>query len=151
MLVTLSGIVMLVRFLHLENAPTAIPMVLLLNVTEVTELSESITHLSTYDTPFSFCIRLEQPSNAEEPILVTLSGIVMLVRLEQYRNAEEPMLVTLSGIVMLVRLEQFSNAEEPILVILSGIVMLVILEQLLKAPYSIFPPIIVIDLREDGI
>ena len=48
----------------------------------------------------------EQPENAEEPIEVTLSGIVTLVRLEQPKNAEEPMLVTLSGIVMLVRLVQ---------------------------------------------
>ena len=39
-------------------------------------------------------------------MLVTESGIVMLVRLEQPENALWPMLVTLSGIVMLVRLEQ---------------------------------------------
>ena len=35
-------------------------------------------------------------------MLVTLSGIVMLVKLLQLRKAELPMLVTLSGIVMLV-------------------------------------------------
>ena len=39
-------------------------------------------------------------------MLVTLSGIVMLVRLVQEANAHGPMLVTLSGIVMLVRLVQ---------------------------------------------
>ena len=43
-------------------------------------------------------------------MLVTLLGIVTLVRLEQPSNAEEPMLVTLLGIVTLVRLEQPENA-----------------------------------------
>ena len=47
-----------------------------------------------------------QPENAEEPMLVTLSGIVILVSLVHPQNAEPPMLVTLSGIVMLVRFEQ---------------------------------------------
>ena len=36
-------------------------------------------------------------------MLVTLSGIVMLVRLLHQENASSPMLVTLFGIVMLVR------------------------------------------------
>ena len=44
-------------------------------------------------------------------MLVTPSGITMLVRLEQPRKAEPPILVTLSGISILVRLEQFSKAE----------------------------------------
>jgi len=35
-----------------------------------------------------------QPKNAEEPMVVTLSGMVTLVRLEQEENAEEPMIVT---------------------------------------------------------
>ena len=39
-------------------------------------------------------------------MLVTLSGIVMLVKLSQLLNAYHPMLVTLSGIVMLVKLLQ---------------------------------------------
>ena len=39
-------------------------------------------------------------------MLVTLSGIVMLVKLVQSENALFPMLVTLSGIVMLVKLVQ---------------------------------------------
>ena len=43
-------------------------------------------------------------------MLVTLSGIVMLVRLLQPLNALSPMLVTLSGIVMLARLLQPENA-----------------------------------------
>ncbi len=37
-------------------------------------------------------------------MLVTLFGIVILVRLEQPENAPEPILVTPSGIVILVRL-----------------------------------------------
>ena len=36
-------------------------------------------------------------------MLVTLSGIVMLVRLLHFSNAQFPMLVTLSGSVMLAR------------------------------------------------
>ena len=43
-------------------------------------------------------------------MLVTLSGIVMLVRKSQFANAPFSMLVTLSGIVMLVRESQFANA-----------------------------------------
>ena len=48
-------------------------------------------------------VKLLQSSNAEFPILVTPSGIVMLVKLVQFLNADSPMLVTLSGIVMLVK------------------------------------------------
>jgi len=40
-----------------------------------------------------------QPENAPYPMLVTLSGIVMLVRPLQSPNAHSPMLVTLLGIV----------------------------------------------------
>ena len=36
-------------------------------------------------------------------MLVTMSGIVMLVKPLQYENAHSPMLVTLSGIVTLVK------------------------------------------------
>jgi hypothetical protein len=49
-------------------------------------------------------------------MLVTLSGIVMLVRLVQPENAPSPMLVTLSGITTLVRLVQPENAPSPMLV-----------------------------------
>ena len=49
-------------------------------------------------------------------MLVTLSGIVMLVRLVQFKKAEFPMLVTLSGIVMLVTLLQTQKAWGPMLV-----------------------------------
>ena len=46
-------------------------------------------------------VSLLQPLNAH-PMLVTLSGIVMLVSPLHSENAEDPMLVTLSGIVTLV-------------------------------------------------
>ena len=59
-------------------------------------------------------VRLSQSSNARRPILVTLSGIVTVVRLSQWQNAPTPMVVTLSGIVMLVRLVQSSNAPPAI-------------------------------------
>ena len=60
-------------------------------------------------------------SKASDPILVTESGIVMLVRLLQPLKALLPILVTESGIVMLVRLLQPSKAPYPILVTESGI------------------------------
>ena len=41
-------------------------------------------------------------------MLVTLFGIVMLVSPEQPENAPVPMLVTLSGMVILVRLVQLN-------------------------------------------
>ena len=65
--------------------------------------------------------KLLQSSNAELPILVTPSGIVMLVKLLQPEKALYPMDVTPSGIVILVKPLQSSNAELPILVTLSGI------------------------------
>ena len=66
-----------------------------------------------------------QYSNAESPMLVTLSGMVMLVKASQERNALSPMLVTLSGMVMLVKEVQYSNALSPMLVTPSGMVTLV--------------------------
>jgi hypothetical protein len=44
-------------------------------------------------------VRLPQNSNANAPMLVTLSGIITLASLMQPENAELPMLVTLSGTV----------------------------------------------------
>ena len=43
-------------------------------------------------------------------MLVTLSGITILVKLLQLRKADEPMLVTLSGITILVKLLQSEKA-----------------------------------------
>ena len=50
----------------------------------------------------------------------------MLVRLIQLKKALSPMLVTLSGIVILVRLVHFQKALSPMLVTPSGIVTLVV-------------------------
>ena len=68
-------------------------------------------------------------------MLVTLSGMVILVRLLQLEKALYPMLVTLFGMVILVRLLQLSKAESLMLVTLSGMVMLVRLLKLEKAEY----------------
>ena len=48
----------------------------------------------------------EQEVNAPYPILVTLSGIVMLAKFEHQVNAKFPILVTLFPIVILVKFEQ---------------------------------------------
>ena len=49
-------------------------------------------------------------------MVVTPSGIVILLRLLQPENAEPPMEVTPSGIVILVRLLQPANAYSPMVV-----------------------------------
>ena len=67
-----------------------------------------------------------QPPNAELPILVTLSGIVILVRLLHPENALSPIPVTPSGIVMLVSLAQLLKAPSEISLTLSGIVIVFI-------------------------
>ena len=105
MLVTLLGIVMLVRLLQPRNAPFPM-LVTLLGIVML--------------------FRLLQPLNAQLSMLVTLFPIVMLVRLLQFWNAHLPMLVTLLGIVMLVRLLQHSNTPSPMLVTLLGITIFVI-------------------------
>ncbi len=57
-----------------------------------------------------------QPENASRPMLVTLSGIVILASDEQPANALLPMLVTLSGMIILASDVQLENALTPILV-----------------------------------
>ena len=54
-------------------------------------------------------------------MLVTLSGMLMLVRDLHQENASSPMLVTLSGILIQVSDSHPPNAKFPILVTLSGI------------------------------
>ena len=51
-----------------------------------------------------------QPQNALEPILVTPSGILILVSPVHSLNAESAIYVTLSGIVILVRFLQLEKA-----------------------------------------
>ena len=65
-------------------------------------------------------LRLLHPLKANFPMLVTLSGILMLASDSHPRNAEFPMLVTLSGILMLASDSHPRNAEFPMLVTLSG-------------------------------
>ena len=88
-------------------------------------------------------VRLLHPSNAYEPMLVTLLGIVTAKSLEQpdnilfsilaiesgndmlviaqFANAEAPMFVTEPGIVTLFKEVQLQNALSPTLVTPSGI------------------------------
>ena len=70
---SLFGIVILVKLLQLQNAKSPIPAVLERKFTEETEVSQDITHLSTYCTPFSVCISLSHPLNAELSMLVMLA------------------------------------------------------------------------------
>ena len=70
-------------------------------------------------------------------MLVTLSGIVMLVSLLQPENANSPMLVTLSGIVMLVRLLQPENAKSPMLVTLPSDGMTLLLQPTINVLLSV--------------
>ena len=74
-------------------------------------------------------LRPEQYANAESPMLVTPSPIVMLVRLQHQRHVEAPTFVMLLGIVTLVSLEHAANALVPMLVTLLPNVMLVRLVQ----------------------
>ena len=57
------------------------------------------------------CVMLVQSLNAYFPMLVTLSGIVMLERFLQAENAFLPIILTPSGIVTVVILLQFENAS----------------------------------------
>ena len=58
-------------------------------------------------------------------MLVTQSGMLMLVSDLHLENAQSPMLVTLSGMLMLVREWHPENADFPMLATLSGMLMLV--------------------------
>ena len=84
-------------------------------------------------------------------MLVTLSGIVMIVSLVQSRKAYAPMLVTPSGIVIVVSLLQLENAEYPMLVTLSGIVMLVNPEHSEKAELSMIFPLVILTTKDVGL
>ena len=147
MLVTLSGIATDVRPLQPLNAPSATPLTFsIIRSLGQSELQPTI-HPSTRLRPFIVVVSYSNghPSNASNPILVTLSGIITDVRplqpenvlsqmnitpfgivtdirLLQSRNASSPMRVTLSGIVTDIRRVQSRNAYAPMRVTLSGIV-----------------------------
>ena len=74
-------------------------------------------------------------------MLVTLSGMVMVVRLRHPERAKPPIWVTPSGIVMLAKLEHSTKAQSPMLVIFFPI-MMEVMEELLE--YHGASPIIVI-------
>ena len=84
-------------------------------------------------------VRLVQLANAKSPMLVTLTGSVILVRPAQLENAELPMLVRPAGSVMFVRLVQDWNAQSPMLVIPTGIVTLFRAVRSEKADAAIAP------------
>lgn len=69
-----------------------------------------------------------QPTKARLPMLVTLSGTVMLVKAPHPEKANSPMCVTLAGIVTLVRPVQPSNALSPMLVTLPSVGMTLVLQ-----------------------
>ena len=113
MLVTLSGIVMLVRARKSANALSGIwivPSGILILLTLSWMLYSGSQEISTSEIIRVKSVKLVQFENMFSPKLVTLSGMVMLVRLVQRENASLSMLVTLSGILMLVRLVQSRNA-----------------------------------------
>jgi cAMP phosphodiesterase len=62
--------------------------------------------------PIVALVRLEQLSKALSPILVTLSGIIMLVK-PVPENTDSPMLVILQGIVISIRPEHLLKALSP--------------------------------------
>ena len=68
-------------------------------------------------------IDIDTPSKASEPRVGGVAAShVMEVKEEQFLKAEEPMFVTLLGIVTEVREEQPKKAHSPMLVTLLGIV-----------------------------
>ena len=95
MLVTPSGIVTEVNWLHKANAKSPILV-----------------------TPAGIVIDVnpEQPENAELPILVTLSGIVTDVSPEQSRNAASPMPVTVNPSITFGILTVLSDNEHLVIV-----------------------------------
>ena len=110
--VTLSGIMMEVSILHSKKAHLSI----LLTPSGMVVLWQPQTRasVSVWMIAWQFCrlsymvlpsattieVRRSQPAKAPLPILVTLSGIVMLVSEEQVEKAPFPIVITLFGIAM---------------------------------------------------
>jgi hypothetical protein len=112
MLVTESGITMLVRVVQSENAPSEMTLTDFLIVMcngHPIPLNVRFEMLSS-PIEISRFARFTQPENAPTPIDVTESGRAMLARLVQPQNARQPMFVTESGISTLARLVQSLNA-----------------------------------------
>jgi hypothetical protein len=124
-LITPSGIITEVKCEQPKNAKECINLTLsgITNTPVIdvgTEINTTFASLS-YCTPFLSFQRLSHPSNAQIPMEVTLSGIMIEDKLEQPKNAKLPMNVTLLGILIEVKLEQFMNAPYPIDSMPSGI------------------------------
>ena len=102
MLVTPLCIVMLVKLLQPENASEPM-LVTLLGIVKLVAVF-----------PIAYCIKVLPSFVYKFPstdlYLVLLASTVILVKLLQPENASEPMLVTLLGISMLVKLLQCWNA-----------------------------------------
>ena len=113
MLVTPSGIVTLFRPLQPENAEGPMPRIPVRFKSPESEPVFPTAQPSTSFMPGIVVISKSeslQPENAEDPMFVTLSGIVTLASPLQRENADSPMLVTPSGIVTLVSPLQPENA-----------------------------------------
>lgn len=110
MLVTQSGIVMLVNPEHSEKAELSMIFPLVILTTKDVGLACLATALTFVAEPVILVSPL-QPLKAKLPMVVTLSGIIMIERLVQPRKASSPMVVTLSGIIMRSSPLQLTNAE----------------------------------------
>ena len=86
MLVTLFGMVMLVKPLQLANAESPMLVTSFGIVTSPEQAVPSIKIPFTITSEFSFCLLVNQgvPENADPPMLVTLLGISMLAKLRQF-------------------------------------------------------------------
>ena len=134
MLVTLSGILMLVSVSQQLNAKS--PMLVTLSgilyvlsfalyVIIIVLSALNKIWFSYINDSDSFTKEPCQYTNGFPVILITLSGMLMLVRELHEENAPFPMLVTPPGILMQAREEHKENAKSPKNVTLSGMLMLV--------------------------
>jgi len=143
MLVTLSGIDMLVSPVHPENALSLI-LVTLLGIVMLVRLEQSanaatlilVTLLGTVASPVlppGQQTSVRPSIESTKPSIFLYAGlpetIFIDVSLSQAANAHTPILVTLLGIVTPVNFEHLRNAIRPMLLTLFGIVTVVRLSQ----------------------
>ena len=157
MVVTLEGMVTLVKLVHHSNAlspmvvtPSGItidviflghltkvllselkrtPCDLSFAISSVVELESSENVDVLLVLPREGMITLVHSGNALCPIFVTREGMVTLVKFVQPENAYPLMILTLEGMVTLVKFEHLQNALSPMVITLSGMVTLVRLLQ----------------------
>ncbi len=141
----LLGAIAVAAYSYMSLVPLIQPPIMKLFTTEADrkikmEQLRPVSHFEKVVFPImcTIVISLLLPS---APMLVTLSGIVILSSEVQPLNAPLPMLVTLFPIVTSVSEVQPRNAEPPILSTLSGIVMSVSeVHPLSAAPATVFVP-----------